>query len=178
MSRRNTYTRTSQILHMVIATIVIFMLCVSFFMGDAPDQYKGVVYTLHKSFGLTILALMVYRILWISLKGRPSLPKDTPRWEFFLSRSVQYGLYILLIIMPLSGWLMSVAANKSPSYFWLFTAKLPIEPNKALASFMNESHEWLAWVIIVFVALHVAGAMKHLFINKDNVVQKMFLKKD
>ena len=142
------------------------------------NQYKGIVYTLHKSFGLTILALIIYRILWIVLKGRPDLPENTPRWELLLSRGVQYGLYILLLIMPLSGWLMSVAANKSPSYFWLFTAKLPIEPNKALASFMHDSHEWLAWVIIVFVALHIAGAMKHLLINKDKVVQRMFSNKD
>ena len=175
MSRRKAYTRTSQILHMVVATIVIFMLSVSFFMGDVPDNYKGLVYTLHKSFGLTVLFLMMYRILWIFLKGRPELPKDTPRWEFLLARFVQYGFYILLIIMPLSGWIMSVAANKSPSYFWLFTAKLPLEPNKALAGFMNESHEWLAWVIVVFVVLHIAGALKHLFINKDDVVKRMFV---
>lgn len=177
MSRQDSYSRTSQWLHLIIASIVIIMLSIGFFMGDTPDNFKGMVYTLHKSFGLTVLFLMLYRMIWILKAGRPNLPDSTPFWEVFLSRSIQYGLYILLIIMPLSGWLMSVAANRPPSFFWLFTAKLPIEPNKSLASFMNDAHGWLAWVIIVFVTLHIAGALKHLLINKDDVVGRMFFKK-
>lgn len=69
---------------------------------------------------------------------------------------------------------MSVAADRIPNYFGLFKAPLPwIEPNKSLAKLMAESHEIIAWILIAFITLHVLGALKHHFIDKDNVLKRM-----
>ncbi len=168
------YSKGSRVLHWLIAFVVIGMLAVSFFLDDFPEQYVDLAFTLHKSLGITVFFLMLVRVVWISIAGRPELPYDTPKWEHFLSRFVQYSFYILLIVMPLSGWVMSVAANEIPYYFGLFHFSLPgIEPDKNLAAFMNKTHKTIAWIIIGLLVLHVAGAIKHHFINKDDVLRRM-----
>ena len=75
--------------------------------------------------------------------------------------------------MPLCGWIMSVASERVPSFFGFFRLPLPIKPNKALALFMKESHEIIAWILVGMVVLHVLAALKHHFINKDNVLKRM-----
>ncbi len=128
---------------------------------------------IHKSLGLAILALMILRIIWIAHCGRVKLPQTMPDWEKGFARFVQYALTLLLLAMPLSGWIMSVAADKTPSFFGLFQAPLPIAPNKALAGLMNTTHKAIAWTLIVLVFFHIAGALKHHFIDKDGVLSSM-----
>jgi cytochrome b561 len=168
------YSTGSKILHWLIAIVVILMLCLSFFMGDVPESWMSVVYTTHKSLGITVLALMILRACWMLYCGKPKLPPTVSALEAYLSRFIQYGFYILLIAMPISGWVMSVAAKKIPSYFGLFSLPLPIEPSKPLASFMNETHEVIAWLLIAFATLHILGALKHYFWDKDKVLQSMY----
>lgn len=169
----DTYSKSSKIIHWLSAVIVIAMLSLSFFLEDLPERYQPLGYLTHKSFGLVVLFLLFLRIIWIFYRGKPSLPPTVPGWQKILARSVQYGLYIFLFAMPMSGWIMSVAANRTPIFFGLFPVPLPITPNKELATFMNETHEVIAWILIVLIVLHVAGAMKHYFLDKDDVLQSM-----
>jgi cytochrome b561 len=171
------YSPMMKFLHWLIALAVIMMLIVGFFLEDIPEQYHA--YTIHKSTGITLLFLVIFRFIIIHASGRPPLPDSVKLWEKALSRFVQYSFYILLILMPLSGWIMSVAAGYIPSYFGLFNLPLPgIGLDKPLGDFMSESHTIIAWILIVFVALHIAGALKHHFINKDNVLKQMLPGKD
>ncbi|MDI1352354.1 MAG: cytochrome b [bacterium] len=173
------YSAVSKWLHWIIALAVIAMLVMGFFLDDIPKEYKPNVYMLHKSTGILILFLMIIRFIWISLSGKPALPNSVAVWERFLSRFIQYGFYVLLIIMPLSGWIMSVAGNRVPVFFNLFNAPLPwVSPDKSLSEFMFESHQFIAWILIVFITLHVLGALKHHFIDKDNVLKSMLPHKD
>ncbi|KGP63858.1 cytochrome B561 [Legionella norrlandica] len=172
------YSMLSKLFHWIIAFAVIGMLAAGFFLDDIPKPFQGTAYMLHKSIGITILFLMILRFIWINIKGKPALPDSVRSWERALSGFVQYGFYILLLLMPLSGWIMSVAADRTPSYFGLFQAPLPwIEPNKSLAEFMVESHETIAWILIAFITLHVLGALKHHFIDKNNVLKRMLPRK-
>jgi cytochrome b561 len=149
------------------------MLSGSFFLGNLPEQYQPSAYMMHKSFGLTLLFLVLARFFWIQYAGKPALPKTVPMWQKILSRTVHYSLYLLLICMPLCGWVMSVAGNRVPSYFGLFQMPLPIKANKALSEFMDQSHKTIAWILIALIVLHIAGAIKHHFIDKDNVLKRM-----
>ena len=167
------YSTGTKILHWLIAIIVIAMLAVSFFLGDLPKQYKPTAFFVHKSFGLTVLFLMIIRLLWVSLTGKPNLPITVSFWQKALARSVQFSLYLFLFAMPLSGWIMAVSANKAPSFFGLFHANLPIEPNKTLAHLMNDLHTVFAWTLIALILLHIAGGLKHYLIDKDRVLQSM-----
>lgn len=172
------YSSMSKFLHWLIALSVIIMLIVGFFLDDVPEQYQGTAYMLHKSTGISILFLMIVRFLWIRATGQPPLPESVKLWEKIVSRFVQYSFYLLLIIMPLSGWIMSVAADRVPMFFGLFKAPLPwVESNKSLAEFMGEAHELIAWIIIGFLFLHIAGALKHHFIDKDDVLKRIWCAK-
>lgn len=168
------YSPLSKTFHWVIAFVIIGMLSVGFFLDDIPDQFQSTAYMLHKSIGLTILLLMLLRFILIQIKGKPPLPNTVHHWEKIVSRFVQYSFYLLLILMPFSGWIMSVAADRTPVFFGLFRVPLPgISPNKSLAEFMVESHEIIAWIITALITLHIAGALKHHFIDKDNVLRSM-----
>lgn len=168
------YSKGLKFFHWLIALIVICMLGGSFFLDDLPKPYISTAFMIHKSFGITVLVLMLLRLYWLKHTGRPQLPPSMPAWEKFLSRFVQYSLYFFLIIQPLSGWIMSVAANRIPSYFGLIELPFPgISSDKGLATFMETCHIIIAWIIIGLLVLHVAGALKHHFINKDNVLRSM-----
>ncbi len=165
------YHVVTKILHWVIGLLVATLLIVGFLLEDLSP----IAYTLHKSFGLVVLALMLLRLWWIHHSGRPDLPAQMPMWEKAFSRLVQYLLYLSLMIMPMAGWIMSTASGHVPQFFGLFPLPFPgITENKMLADLMKEVHETFAWVIIGLLCFHVAGALKHHFWNKDDVLKKMW----
>ncbi|WP_126337755.1 cytochrome b [Legionella spiritensis] len=172
------YSAGSKFLHWIIALIVITMLSVSFFLDDLPDSLQGVAFTIHKSLGVTVLVLVLLRLVWLMAFGRPSLPLAMPGWQKKMAHGVQYSLYVFLLLMPICGWIMSTAANRAPMYFGMFSLPIPLVPvNKQLAGFMKECHETIAWILIALIVLHVAGALKHHFIDKDNVLRRMLWEK-
>lgn len=168
------YAPVIKFIHWFIAIAILIMLPMGFYITSLPE----IAYTIHKSIGLTILVLMILRIFLVIRLGIPALPKSVKKLERVLSKVVQYGFYLLIILMSMSGWIASVAGGWIPSFFGLFNVPLPgIGINKPLEHFMAESHEFLAWVIIAFITLHVVGALKHHFIDKDNVLKRMLASK-
>jgi cytochrome b561 len=150
------------------------MLSISFFMGDFPKSYKPTVYMLHKSTGLLILFLMAIRLVWTFCSIKPALPTSVPKWQAYAARLGHYGLYILLFAMPITGLTMSVASNRLPTFYGLFTVTIPgLAKSKALASFMNSSHEVIAWILLTFVVIHILAVIKHMVINKDGLIRRM-----
>jgi cytochrome b561 len=127
-----------------------------------------------------VLFLMIFRIFFILRDGRPSLAASIPRWERVLARSVQYTLYFTLVMMPLSGWIMSVADGYIPSLFNLLNLDLPFVPlDKTLGHQFSTIHYILAWVIFIQVSFHLLGNAKHYFWNKDKLIATMWgFKKD
>ncbi|CDZ78255.1 hypothetical protein BN59_02565 [Legionella massiliensis] len=168
------YSKGSKFLHWLIAVVVIIMLCGSYFLDDLPEQYIGTAFMFHKSIGITILFLMLLRLIWILYAGKPDLPQSVPAWQRSLSKLVQYALYFFVILMPLCGWIMSTAANKAPYFFNMFRFPLPVVPfDKNLAGLMKNAHNTIAWILIALVVLHIAGVLKHHFIDKDNILRRM-----
>lgn len=168
------YSIGSRILHWLIALIVLCMLPMGYLLDDLSKGIKPTALMLHKSFGITIIFLLILRIIILIKNGKPMLPNSIPDWQKLISRIVHFLLYLFLFIMPLAGWIMSMAANKVPEYFGLFYFPLPgIQPDKHLAKFMFDIHSTVAGIIIFLVALHTAAALKHHFIDKDVVLKRM-----
>lgn len=171
----NSYGLVSRSLHWLTALLVIAMLIGGFFMDDLDKSIKPTVYMIHKSIGLLIFSLLVIRLIWNLTTGLPNYEKTLTKTEQKISTAGHHILYVLLIVMPLTGLFMSVASKHYPSFFGLFSIEsLPgIPQTKAFAKLMNESHEIIAWIFIAFVLLHIGAALKHKFILKNTVLDRM-----
>ena len=172
------YNKVAVLLHWTIALLIIGMIVVGLTMGDYPIKYKFLAYNLHKSFGITILALSIFRLFWRFTHTPPALPSEMPKLEKLVAHAGHAVLYFLMIAMPLSGWIMVSADAKYPTVFFsLF--EVPQFPLPA-AYDTHDTHEqfewlhyWLAIGAIALVAGHALAALKHHFINHDAVLRRM-----
>jgi len=127
----------------------------------------------HKSFGITILALAVLRVLWRWMNPTPDLPNTLKPYERVLAKMTHFGLYALIFLIPLSGWAMSSAANFPVSWFGLATLPDFVTPSKELQHTFHDVHEALFGWLVGIAALHVVAALKHHFWLKDTVLKRM-----
>ena len=168
------YTRTAITLHWLIGLAVLGMLGAGFYMIDmriSPDKLK--IYMLHKSFGLSILALMLFRIIWRLTHRPPALPTSVPRWQRFASHTSHALLYVLLLAMPLSGWLMNSASGFPTKLFGVLPFPQLIEKSQSAFAFWQYSHAVIAFSLCGLIAIHVLAALKHHFIDKDVILRRI-----
>lgn len=164
------YGSIAKSFHWIIALLVIIMLFVGYFMGGWG---VAAIFNLHKLTGLTILLLVVMRVIWVLQNPRPNLPASVSKIEKFAAHTVQGILYLCLLLMPLSGWAMSTAFGYFPHIgAWVIPMPgIPIDHEFAL--FFAQMHGIMALILIAFICLHTLGALKHHFIDKDNVLKNM-----
>jgi len=175
MAKKNThysYGSISKFFHWIIFILIFGVIIYGFVLDDFPKAWKPVGYNIHKIIGLTIFVLMVLRLIWTLMNPKPKLPGSIPLWQIAVERLVHFGFYVVLLAMPIVGWVMATAAGKPPKLFG-YSLNLPIDPDKVLARQMSFTHTILAYVIIAMVLLHVGAALKHHFVNKDNVLRRM-----
>jgi cytochrome b561 len=164
----------AKFLHWTIAILVVMMLFGGTSMGDLPNgPDKMWVYATHKSLGLTILALMLLRLVWRFFDPRPADPPGLGGPAKFAARAVHVAFYVLLIAMPLSGWLYNSASNFPLKWFGFFSVPALSGPDKELKHFAHEVHETVYLIIIAVILLHAAAALKHHFIDRDSVLRRM-----
>jgi polyisoprenoid-binding protein YceI len=117
--------------------------------------------------------MVFLRIFWRLINPMPTAAKHTPLWQKSAAKIAHYALYVLMIIMPLSGWLMSSAAGFPVSVFGLFTLPDLIAPNNGVRMLMEQVHTLIAYAIIALVSIHILAALKHHFIDKDNTLRRI-----
>jgi cytochrome b561 len=168
------YTAFAQTLHWIIAALIATQFVLAWMQEDLPlGMHKLVLLARHKSFGMTVLLLAVFRLAWRLFNPPPPLPDAMSGIERFLARSTHIAFYVLLFAMPLTGWLMSSAKNYSVSWFGLFTWPNLIAPSDGSFNVLKETHYVLSNVLFVIVILHVLAALKHHFWDKDDVLKRM-----
>jgi len=170
----NHYGAITKLFHWTIALLIIGMLILGHVMGNISDKpLRGELFGIHKSLGLLILAIMILRLLWRFGNKTPSLPSHLPRWQQRSARANHCLLYIAIILMPITGIVMSTTAGYPPSFFGLFTLAAPIVKSKALAGLFSDVHITLSWIIVALLSLHILAALKHHFIHRDYVLTRM-----
>lgn len=177
MQLRNSETKygaIAQLFHWVIVVLVV----TQFVLAQRADSLpRGLALlqtlALHKSVGITIFALALLRLLWRWMNPVPPMPSSSPRWQQIASRISHIALYALLLLMPLFGWLMSSARNFPVSWFGIATLPDLIAPSEKAYKFFHEGHELLAKVLFVLALVHIAAALKHHFIDRDDVLLRM-----
>lgn len=159
-------------LHWVIAFLIIGMLALGLYMVNLPTGLEKLkLYGWHKEYGLLILSLAIVRITWRIINKTPQLM--LPWWEKLAAYSVHWAFYGFMFAMPITGWLISSAAGIRVSFFGLFTLPNLIEPNQQSLNFFAWCHESLGYALIVTIIIHVMAALKHHFINKDDILRRM-----
>lgn len=171
---RNRYSTVSLILHWVIALAVVVQVALIIGHDATEGPLSRELIQDHKAVGLTILVLTLVRIGWRLANPLIALPVEMPKWERLLARTTQILFYVVLLVMPLSGWLASSAGGRAISWFGLFQwPLLPIGGGREAAGRFMDVHEATAALLLLLIFLHVAGALKHQFINRDNVLHRM-----
>lgn len=177
MQVRNTTQRwgaVSKLLHWTIVGLVIGQFVLANLAEGLPlGMAKLGMLARHKSVGITILALALLRLLWRTSQPAPPLPARMPRGQRWLAQVTHALLYMLLLAMPLSGWLMSSAKNYTVSWFGLLQLPDLVAPGEALYAAMHAAHELMAVALAVTALLHLLGALKHHFVDRDDVLRRM-----
>lgn len=179
MALRNTRERWGS-LAMAFHWAIVILILTQFVLANMAEglplgMAKLATLARHKSVGITILGLAALRLGWrISNRGHnPPLPSDLKGYERFLAHLTHEGLYLLLFLMPLSGWAMSSAKNYPVSWFGFVTLPNFVSPNEGLFEAMKTTHGIFAGTLVVLATLHILAALKHHFIRKDNVLRRM-----
>ncbi len=156
--------------HWTIAALVIANLTIGLF----HDALPGGSMPAHKAIGLTVLALTLARIAWRLGHRPPPLPATTPGWERGAAHATHWLLYILMVAMPVTGWMMvSGSATRRPlDWFGLFD--LPYLPVGSQAGGIgHDAHAILGWLMLALVSLHIAAALRHRLILRDGMLARM-----
>jgi cytochrome b561 len=173
----------SIVLHWTIAALIVTQVPLGWRMSDLPfGEAKFQLFQLHKSIGLTILLLSLVRLGWRLTHPAPPLPDGMARWEKVFARATHVGFYVVMIATPLGGWVLVSASEFSvPTLLW---GAIPVPhlpgfdtmdagAKRAIYERVAAGHGALAWFAVGLLALHVAGALKHHFINRDSVLWRM-----
>ena len=168
------YTATAKSLHWLMAVMLFGLLALGLYMTDLPlSPEKLKLYSWHKWAGVTVFLLLLFRLLWRIKNPPPPLPESMPKALQLLAHAGHFGLYALMFAIPLSGWLMSSAKGFQTVYFGVLPIPDLIEKNKELGHLLAEVHETLSWLFIILLVGHIAAALKHHFIDKDDILIRM-----
>jgi cytochrome b561/polyisoprenoid-binding protein YceI len=180
---RTRYTTVAIVIHWLIAAAIIFQIILGWRMGDGP---KGpttyALFQLHKSIGITILLLSLLRLAWRLVNPAPLAPADQPRWERIAAKVVHVGFYVIMIGLPLTGWIMVSASRTGiPTLLygvipWPHIPGLPelaAGPKHAWHEAGELGHGLLVKLTYVLLALHLGAVAKHQILDRDAVLAHM-----
>lgn len=177
MSLKNTADRwggISQLLHWTVAILILVMAYLGLTMGDlpnGPDKIK--TYALHKSIGITILALVALRLLWRLYAGTPRPVPGSPRWQERIAALTHAAIYLLLFAIPLSGWVLNSAAGFPLRWFGLVNLPHIVGESHDLHELAEEAHELMFWVLALLVVAHAGAAFYHHIFQRDATLARM-----
>jgi cytochrome b561 len=192
------YTKTAVILHWLIALGIFAMFALGWYMSDLPKDApklmsldvfdlgiynlhfteetsaRAFYFNLHKSIGVTLFALILIRIFWRITHCPPAMLVSYKAWERKLATGAHHLLYLLMAALPISGIIMAI--NSKYGLVWFGVKVFQGLDNKGIRDLFKEAHEVIGVIILLVIILHIAGALKHQFIDKDETAKRMSLK--
>ena len=173
-TRTDHYPVTSKLLHWLIAICVLTTAPVAIAMtrvGKGPTQ--DILYSFHKSLGVLILILMILRLINRLAGGALTAAPEIEPWQQTVSSVVHTTFYVLLLAMPIVGYIATSAYGAPPTFFGLFELPPLVSKNEALATQLFTIHRWVGWLLIFLVLVHVSAALYHYFVRGDSVLKRM-----
>lgn len=173
-SEANRWGAGARALHWIMAVLIICLGLVGLYMSDLPNSPQKIkIYAMHKSIGLTVLALLVLRLAWRMADRRPD-EVPMPRWQALAARGVHGLLYVLMFALPLSGWLYNSASGYPLQWFSLFNLpSLSGGADPELKGLAHDIHVYGFYLLVLALLAHIGGALKHHFIDRDDALVRM-----
>ncbi len=171
------YTGTAKTLHWLMAILLFGLLALGFYMHDlllSPEKLK--LYSWHKWAGVTAFLLVLVRLAWRVTHLPPALPASMPRIMQLAAHAGHFALYALMIAIPLSGWLMSSAKGFQTVWFGVLPIPDLLDKNKELGDLLAIVHKGLNLLFVAVLAGHIGAALKHHFIDRDDILTRMLPK--
>jgi cytochrome b561 len=161
-------------LHWLMAVLIIGLGLVGLYMADLPNSPQKIkIYALHKSTGLTVLALLLLRVAWRMADRRPD-EVPMPRWQTLAARGVHVLLYVLMLVLPISGWMYNSASGYPLQWFGLFNLpSLTGGADPELKGTAHMIHEFGFYVLVLLLIAHAGAALKHHFVDRDDTLVRM-----
>lgn len=168
--------------HWLIAALILLNLYLGWRMNRIAGLDKFALFQWHKSVGITVLALSVLRLLWRLGHPAPPYPASMKRWERASAAAVHWTFYALMVLMPITGWIIvSASPLNIPTLLYKVVPlphigpvhDLPIDARKAVEADVGTTHVLLAYLFGALILLHIAAALKHQFVQRDGVIDRM-----
>ncbi len=168
------YTAVAIVLHWLVALLILGSFVVGTYMVNLDlSPWKLKVYSWHKWTGVTIFLLVAMRLAWRITHQPPALPAATPEWQRHAAAIAHAMLYLLMLAVPISGWVMSSAGGFPVVYFGVLQLPDLVAKDKELFELMKSVHFALNKALLALVVLHVAAAIKHHYVDRDDVLARM-----
>jgi cytochrome b561 len=172
------YVLSMRVMHWLMAVLIITLLSVGLWMSGLPNDYPGKfdsIYPMHKSFGILALILICIRLVerFRNFNLIPSLPDKIKKFDQKLSKAIHHSLYACMLLMPLSGYTMSVLGGHQVVFFGLELPSIFGE-SKDLSKVAWQIHGITGFTLIALIALHLAGNVKHFVLDKVNLISRMW----
>ena len=172
------YTSVAIALHWLLALVILGLFAVGVYMADLPfSPLRLKLYNWHKWAGMSLLALSLLRLLWRLTHRPPALPhavtQGMPGWQVLAHHAVQHLMYLLFFAVPLIGWAYSSAAGFPIVLFGQLPLPDLLAPDKDLAALIKPLHALSAFALLGLAGLHIAAALKHHWIDRDGLMDRM-----
>ena len=167
------YTRTAIALHWLVAVLILGAFALGLYMVElelSPTKLK--LYSWHKWLGVTIWMIAVVRLVWRLTHRPPPLPA-LPAWQRIAASTTHVLLYVLVLAIPISGWLFSSASGFPVVYFGVLPLPDLVGKDKELAKLLQSVHATLNYTLMAIIVVHAAAAIKHHFVDRDMVFHRM-----
>ena len=179
------YTKTAIWLHWIIAALIVGNTALALGVDHWPDDWVRPVIDTHKSIGITALGLIVLRILWRAGHAPPPLPTAYAAWERSAAHVAHAALYLLILALPLSGWMHDSAWKDAATHPMFLFGAVPfprmgwieaIEPvmREHLHDVFGAAHRWIGYALDALLAAHVLAALKHQFVDRESELQRIW----
>ena len=180
------YTRIAVALHWLVAVLIVVNVALALSADSLPDEWVRPVIDTHKSIGITVLGLVLLRILWRLGHPPPPMPRSYARWERIGAHAAHGVLYALMLLLPLSGWLHDSAWKDAATHPMQLFGLVPwprigvvmnLEPatKESMHDLFGGFHTAFGYVLYALLALHIAGALKHQWLDRERELQRMSL---
>lgn len=172
----STYGMVAKSFHWLMAALLIGMFIIAYIMTNMDKSpLRWSLYDIHKATGLLLFALFAMRLSWRMLNEQPTL-SHIPKWQRQAAKINILFLYLLMCVMPITGFLTSTLGGHDITFYGLFTIT-PFANNETASDFFGEAHEIISYLLIAAFSLHVVGALYHHFFLKDEVLKRMWREK-